>query len=247
MRKIVFLGGSELDSSSWGDCMKILESNGYRCRAIDWLGMLATPEPGEIVERIVRQLDDFRGGDLALLGHSAGGLLLPGIGLGTGAEIAIYVAALVAHPGENFHERVFSNEPVFEEEWLAAWAQRPPDERKIERLLFHDCPPGTRARYWKANGTELARVYDRVTPREDGFRVRHYITCTQDRTIHVEWQRQAGRPPRYRPWEFESGHCPQLAKPQAFARLMMKLLCESGESGGSGITRTPAAPDQCTG
>lgn len=36
MRAFAFLSGSELDSSSWNDCMGILESAGYRRVAIDW-------------------------------------------------------------------------------------------------------------------------------------------------------------------------------------------------------------------
>lgn len=161
MAHFIFISGSEGELGHWEACLQILGTQDHQGTAFGWsclpwkhglAGVLTFLQ--EQVHRVEAPI---------LVGHSAGGLLIPRLHHGATAEI--YLAALAPQPGLSFAEQMFeSPTEVFDPTWLAQ--AYPP--HTAEAAILHTLYEAPFTHYIK--------------------RPRLYIPCLEDREIRPEWQ-----------------------------------------------------------
>jgi len=221
--------------------MAALTVRGHYCIAIDWLEVFLRNDPFEATRRLARQLNNKS--QVILVGHSLAGVVLPFFSHLIEVKAEIYVSALVTRENETLFDRLFSGDAIFTKEWLVNYqdissrgsASLTEDQiDALQHLIFHDCPPSSIADFWRSAHVDLSKLYEMPRPNEKRHLSRHYVVCTNDRSIHPSWQRESAMgiglsTPRY--IEFTSGHCPQLARPQDLATLIDNLAqqCAGGQ------------------
>ncbi|MHA3774936.1 alpha/beta fold hydrolase [Verrucomicrobiota bacterium sgz303538] len=168
MAHFFLISGSEGRQSDWQSCTSRLRAEGHEVTAFGWEDL---PWYGGI-EGVVESLRErVRGMDApVLVGHSAGGLLVPRISQGVKVSGEVYLAALTPQPGLSFAEQMFESPvDVFDAEWLASAYRAGSSEAAILRKLY------------EAPFSEYAA----------GSRL--YLTCLADKEIRPEWQRWVAR------------------------------------------------------
>lgn len=226
MAHFVFLGGSEMKLKAWEDCHALLKNQGHRGTAIEWIDADWSNGLENALADLARPIPK----DAILIGHSLAGLILLRLAEQAGAAAEIYLAALTATPEQSLLDRLFAGKAIFTPGWETAYREisaGASPERQGEILtqyLFHDCPPGSQA-CWRPPGLALDFLYElRLEERSAEARMRHYVVCSDDRTIRPEWQRVAAAEINGEIWEISTGHCPHLAKPKEFVELLLKIV-----------------------
>lgn len=172
--------------------------------------------------------------DLVVVGHSAGGFLVPLVADRLEARLQVYVAGMVPEPGETPME-------WFEHlDWWAAVEEAAAHDggltgsQDVEVAHFHDVDEEL---------TEDALVHQRRTSDSLGEAPlpidtwpdlpAAYVVTTQDRFIPPAVQRRAAsRIGISRPVEIDSGHCPHLSRPVELAGLLAELSPPTRRDGG---------------
>ena len=237
MAVFLFFGGSEAHPRAWDRCRACLEAGGHTSRVIDWVQ--APWEAGwpMAIGHLAREIGVVR--DAVLVGHSMAGLFLSLLGEKIKARREIYLAALVPHPGRTMYDRLFEGEEIFPPEWTALYQElmatpdHPLTRRKVEEFLFHDGPGDPYAGFWRPFPLPLDLFYDVDFPLMAlAPRPRHYIVCSEDRTVCPQWQRKAALELREAsraaafplPFtELATGHSPHVTRPQELAALLEAL------------------------
>lgn len=248
MARFLLVHGSCHAAWCWDGVIARLRAAGHQATAIDLPAHGADPTPPaaatlEGYARAILAAIDAAGGPLTLVGHSAGGYPA-----GLAARLApqsvsqlIHLCAYVPHPGASIAElrRAGPEQPL-------AGAIRLGKDRttftidpaRARATFYHDCPdPVARA--------AVARLCpEPVAPQETRFPdgppevtlMRHYILCSDDRTIPPAWQAAMTADwPRDRVHTLASGHSPFLSAPDALAALLIMLATD-------GSRRLPAKP-----
>jgi pimeloyl-ACP methyl ester carboxylesterase len=154
-------------------------------------------------------------GPVALLGHSYGGMVITEAGADERVERLLYVTSVMADEGQSQGELIGA-EP-------APWLD-PSDDGTIgvhpdliRELFLQDCDEeateGALARLTRQALVPFTQAAGRIGWRE---RPATYIVCTEDLATPAEVQRGRVRGDA-RTVEFEAGHHPFLARPEAFA------------------------------
>lgn len=170
--------------------------------------------------------------DTVLVGHSVAGLFLPSISPLIDVTSEIFVAALIPQPGRTVLDRLLLGEEMFYPSWTEKYEEMRRSANPLvthrsylEWHLFHDCPPGSAARYWRRSELPLREMYETVFAPPDLRGRCHFIVCTADRTLQPASQRPQGASfPFGRMCEIETGHCPHLAAPKEVVRLFVSLI-----------------------
>lgn len=168
MAHFFLISGSEGRRSDWQSCASYLRAEGHEVTAFGWEDL---PWYGG-TEGVVGSLRErVRGADApVLVGHSAGGLLVPRISQVVRVSGEVYLAALTPQPGLSFAEQMFESPmDVFDAEWLASAYRAGSSEAAILQGLYE----APFSEY--AAGTRL------------------YLTCLADKEIRPEWQSWAAR------------------------------------------------------
>ena len=196
----IFISGSEETAESWQECRERLEALGH-----SWAGVSLCDLPWDAgFETAYNEgLSYFRStlptpeATPVMLGHSAGGLMLPRFGDALKAQGEIYVAALAAAPGKNFLEQLFEDPlDVFVAEWLTEVRRAPKASSKFLKPLYQERFAGYAGRR------------------------RVYIRCERDACISPAWQHYAAvkHLPNATLASLDMGHDPQIEMPHLLAQ-----------------------------
>jgi pimeloyl-ACP methyl ester carboxylesterase len=178
----------------------------------------AGTELGDLRDDVVacRRAIDAAAGPVALLGHSYGGMVITEAGADERVARLIYVTSVMADEAQSQAELIGA-EP-------APWLD-PSDDGTvgvhpdpIRELFLQDCDEeateGALARLTRQSIVPFTQAPQRIGWRE---RPATYIVCTEDLATPAEVQRRRVREGA-RTVEFEAGHHPFLARPEAFAQ-----------------------------
>jgi pimeloyl-ACP methyl ester carboxylesterase len=228
--RFVLIPGSETSYDAWSEVGDRLREAGhtYCIHGIDEISW------GNGVDDGLRVFGDTIGlaEDTVLVGHSIAGLFLPSLTHLIDVAHEVFVAALVPQPGQTVLDRLLMGEEIFFPSWTEAYE---PMRRSVDPLathlpyieshLFHDCPPGSAARYWIKSELPLRQIYETEFAPPDPANRSHFIVCTQDRTLPPASQRpQQASFPLATIREIPTGHCPHLAAPAELADLFAALI-----------------------
>ena len=162
-------------------------------------------------------------GDVVVVGHSAGGFLVPLAAQRLGAVLQVYVAGMVPSPGEN------ANQWFEHTGWRQAVAERARADGGLTGnpdpmiAFYHDVPPRLAHQALareRPTGVRLGQV-PWPLPALPKIEAR-YIVTTQDRFIPPSVQRTsaARRLGITAPDELRAGHCAPLSRPTQLAALL---------------------------
>jgi pimeloyl-ACP methyl ester carboxylesterase len=233
MARFLLVHGSCHGAWCWRDVIPALQALGHQANAIDLPSHGTDPTPlSEVTlplyaEAILAAIEE----PVILVGHSMGGYPITQAAAIAPEKVAglVYLCAYMPIEGMGLGDmRKMSNEQPL----LAAI--RPSADRQsfsfdpaeVERLFYHDCPPGT-LDYALAHLTQQA-VKPQITPVEGLARAealpRDYIVCSQDRAIPPSAQRDmAARVPEARRHVLAASHSPFFAMPDALAALLSEI------------------------
>lgn len=136
MAHFFLISGSEGRRTSWRQCAEWLRSHGHAVTAFGWEDLPWRQGYKGVVSFLQSQVRAAT--SPILMGHSAGGLLLPRISQVVEVRAEIYLAALVPQPELSFMEQIFSSPiNIFKPEWVEVYHSRSiPSEVAILEELY---------------------------------------------------------------------------------------------------------------
>ncbi len=165
--------------------------------------------------------------DVALVGHSLGGLTIPLVAARRPVRRLIFLCALLPEPGRSLDDQAAEN-PAMICPGVGAGQQAHPDgstswdAASAASTLYPDCPPAIaqwasgqlRRQNWKP-AQEVSPLPD--WPATEA----RYILCADDAVISADWARQAA-PDRLGTiaTELQGGHSPFLSRPAELADVL---------------------------
>jgi pimeloyl-ACP methyl ester carboxylesterase len=233
MARFLLIHGSCHGAWCWRDVLPLLHAAGHEAQAIDLPshGADRTPPSEVTLDLYARTIVDAIDQPVTLVGHS-----MAGYPISLAAELApekvarlVYLCAYVPAPGMSLVDmrRAGPRQPLMDAIVTA------PDKRsftfdpaKVGDKLYHDCPGATL-------GFALPRlcpqaILPQATPvvltRRYGAVERHYIRCTDDRTIPPEYQATMSDGwPSGTVTTLPSGHSPFFACPNLLAQRLVDI------------------------
>jgi pimeloyl-ACP methyl ester carboxylesterase len=233
MADILLVHGSCHGAWCWRDVLAPLSALGHRPRAIDLPGhgADATPVRKVTLDGYARAILDALDGPTVVVGHSMAGYPISRAADLDPAPFArlVYLCAYVPAPGLSLADmrRAAPRQPLLDAILVSAdGLSFSVDPAKTQEVFYNDCPDGTVA-YANPRLCPQA-ILPQETPLTLGRRYarvpRHYIRCTDDRTIPPEFQVEmtADWPPD-QVSEMPTGHSPFFADPEGLARLIDRI------------------------
>ncbi len=237
MARFLLIHGSCHGAWCWRDLLPLLRQAGHQAEAIDLPshGQDRTPAAEvtlDLYARAIVAAARAMGGPVVLVGHS-----MAGYPITAAAELApetierlVYLCAYPPAPGQSLADRrrAAARQP------LLPHIRRTPDglawtvdPDRLAEVFYHDCPPGT-VDYARAHLTpQPIRPQETVlalTERSAGL-PRHYIRCTDDRTIPPEWQEAMTADwPAASVSTLPTGHSPFFAAPAMLAQSLIEIV-----------------------
>lgn len=223
MTTFVLLHGSGEGGWHWWLVVRALRGRGHVAVAPD----LATDRDDATWEQCADEAAEAVGGarDVVVVGHSAGGLLVPLVAARLAAVRAVYVAGMVPQPGEDAYA------------WFDAlgWSEAVAEQFRLDGLtgtpdpavaFHHDVEDGLAAAALQHERPTSDALAQRPWPDAEVLAVpSSYVVTTRDRFLPPSVQRRvaAERLGIASPLEIETGHCPHLSRPEELARLLEEL------------------------
>jgi pimeloyl-ACP methyl ester carboxylesterase len=218
---VVLIHSTGQGAAGWQRVIEALERLGHRGHAIDLPSdrpELLAADYAEVIRR------EFTGLDRpVVLAHSGSGPLLPATATALNAAHQVWLAAWVPDPRMSLVEEVGDHgDEAFNPDWIGE--DPVGDDEVAARLVFHDCDPETLA--WalstRREFSPTALYRERIDP--DNGIPSTYVVATEDRTIRPAWQRRMARERLgVEPVEVESGHCPNVSRPERVAEILAGL------------------------
>lgn len=176
-------------------------------------------------ETIIQALRESgqRPADVVCVAHSASGMFLPIVAEQWRPRRMIFLAALIPQPGRSIIEQFNSDPSMFNPAWIG---KDPKDDGVALEFVYHDCPPNriewamsTRVFFYARKAMEEQCPLS-VWPSVPAS----YIACLDDRTIAPAWQMRAAREwLNVEPLVLPGGHCPNVSRPEALAKLLDEI------------------------
>lgn len=228
MARFVVLTGSETKVLAWLDFQALLEAHGHLSSVFSLDDVSWEAGFDIAVDALMKKIEPASPQTI-LIGHSIAGLVLPILGDRLEVASEIYIAAFTSKIGQSFLDRILLGEEIFDPIWSDGYRSliRSKDpltthRHFLDNHLFHDCCTNAADIYWKKSELSFEVIYGSSNLSEYRPRSRHYVVCTADRTIRVEWQRQAALLlPQPTVTEIDSGHCPHISKPSELAKQVL--------------------------
>ena len=233
---LLLVHGSCHGAWCWRDVLPELAAMGIKAAALDLPGHGAdtTPLSQVTLQAYARAILDAAArlpGPVILVGHSMAGYPITAAACAEPMQVAglVYLCAYRPQDGMSLVDmrRAGPSQPL-----LPAIRQHDEgpsfsfDDAYLERLFYHDCPPGT-VDFARAHLTRQA-IAPQATPLSWTPQARalaqHYIICTQDRVIPPAYQAQMaqGLPPSHIR-AIESSHSPFFSMPKALAAHLTEI------------------------
>jgi pimeloyl-ACP methyl ester carboxylesterase len=165
-------------------------------------------------------------GDVVVVGHSLGALVVPIVGGRVPVRRAVMVAGILGAPRASLESLAAVDTdrdlPLGDEEIETDSEGRFRfSESGARRALFHDCPPAAadaaiaRLRFQRSMWTQVANFDEWPTEIVS-------ITCTGDRVVNPTWAERVARERLgVEPVRLQGGHSPFLARPAELAGILM--------------------------
>jgi pimeloyl-ACP methyl ester carboxylesterase len=203
---VLLVHGSCHGAWCWRDVLPELAALGIRAQAIDLPGHGADPTPlSEVTlegyaQAILQALDALSDGPVVVVGHSMAGYPITAAACLRPERIAalVYLCAYRPQDGMSLVDmrKAWPEQPLLPA--IRAHEDGPSftfDDAWLERLFYHDCPPGT-ADYARAHLTPQP-IAPQATPLHLTPQVaalaQHYIVCSEDRVIPPDYQRHMSK------------------------------------------------------
>ena len=241
--RTVLVHGAWHDGSCWAPVVRRLTAAGRDVHVVDLPGNRpGTPSRTyiESVLDVVGPGDGVGQGRVVLVGHSAGGLVVPAVAQALGADrvaAMVLVAALVPRPGMSWQERARSEQPMVagfgrgqrrHDDGTTWW----PEESAAAELyagVAQEYGPGGEEAVQAA--VAALRPQDWTLTREAGLlatwpAVRTVLViCADDRVVDPSWScSAAGVVPGAEVVELAGGHFPMLTRPAELAALIDSVI-----------------------
>lgn len=161
--------------------------------------------------------------DVVCVAHSAAGIYLPIVADRWRPRRMIFLAALVPQAGRSIVDQYRDDPSMFNAAWVG---KNPKDDSIALEYVFHDCPPeriawamSTRVFFYAKRAMEENCPLSAWPPVPAS-----YIACLEDRTITPAWQIRAARELLHvEPHLLPGGHCPNVSRPEALAKLLTAM------------------------
>lgn len=158
--------------------------------------------------------------DVVCVAHSASGMYLPIVAEQWRPRRMIFLAALIPQPGRSIIEQFSADPSMFNPAWIG---MNPMDDNVALEFLYHDCPANriewalsTRVLFYAKKAVEEQCPLSVWPPVPAS-----HIACLDDRTIAPAWQMRAAREwLNVEPSVLPGGHCPNVSRPEALAKLL---------------------------
>lgn len=214
----------------WDQLVPELEGRGFRCAAVD----LPTRDPScggrESASMMHHALGEA--GDVVLVGHSMGGLVIPIVAGLRPVRLLVYLTAFMAQPGRSMAEQL-ADGATMAPAWPALAARQIvhgdgsvawPEDAAIE-AFFHDCTPEDARWAARQLRPQTWTVLREPAPPEGWPPVESVaIACRDDRVVDPAWVRRVSMERLGKPAiELAGGHSPFLARPGELAGLLAAL------------------------
>ncbi len=225
MTTFVLVHGAHLGSWSWNLVISSLNRRGHQAINID----LPIDQPGlgaaDYANAIGKQIElsPFKE-DLVVVGHALAGLSIPLLANKYSIRKFIYIAPLVPSPGQSMTVQLNGSQ---KDMMLVEKFPNPITNRADTfKYWLHDCEPDIA--YWAASRFRPQHFEPIMTEASPLKKLPDIstsaIVCTNDRLINGQWAENASRNIlKTEPILIDSGHCPQLSRPQELALLLMQL------------------------
>lgn len=234
--RFLLVHGSCHGAWCWDGVIARLHAAGHQATAIDLPAHGADPTPPSeaTLDGYARAIIDAITEPVTLVGHSAGGYPVTLAARLAPQKVArlIYLCAYVPRPGASIADlrRAAPEQPLAGA--IRVDANRIAftiDPARARTAFYHDCPEAA------ARDAVSRLCPEPITPQETPFPAvdngpvtdRHYILCSDDRTIPPAWQAAmtAGWP-RDRVHPMAAGHSPFVVAPDALADLLIDLAAD---------------------
>ena len=218
MTEFVLIHSTGQGAAGWDRVVRALADDDHTAHAVE------LPNDPDLAAADYAELVSQQVGDLTapvVLAHSGSGPLLPATARRLAARSQVWLAAWVPDEQATFAEEVSAlAETAFNPEWIGKDPTE--DDDVATAFVYHDCDQATLA--W-ALSTRRAFV-PRAVYHERIELAREipstYIVASEDRTIRPEWQRRMARARLgVEPIEIETGHCPNVSRPDALAAILV--------------------------
>jgi pimeloyl-ACP methyl ester carboxylesterase len=189
-----------------------------------------------VVEKAIDRAPDPAGmGDVILVGHSLGGLVIPVVAENRPVAGLIFLCAFLPEPGKAMQV----DPDTFSPEWAALSAQQVthddgstswPLEAGVQ-AFFHDLPSDQAM----AASRQLRRQSWNPANKESPLKAlptapAAYVLCADDRVISPAWSRRVARSRLgVAPIDLPGGHAPMLVDPDLMADLLDQMAAGLGQ------------------
>jgi pimeloyl-ACP methyl ester carboxylesterase len=215
----VLIHSTGQSATGWQRLVHALEQRGHRAHAVD----LPTDRPelrtDDYAEIMRRQVGDIA--EPVVVAHSGSGVLLPAAARTLDARHQVWLTAWVPDPYASFSEEIAQHvESAFNPDWIGK--DPTTDATVATTFLYHDCDQQTLE--WALTTRRLflplAALSEHISLNSETPST--YIVAMDDRTIRPDWQRRMARERlRVEPIEIQSGHCPNVSRPDLLADLLL--------------------------
>jgi pimeloyl-ACP methyl ester carboxylesterase len=181
-------------------------------------------------------------GDVVLVGHSMGGLVIPIVVGLRPVRLLVYLTAFIPEPGRSMAEQMaegatmapswpaLSARQIRHDDGAVSW----PEEAAVE-AFYHDCTPEDARWAARRLRPQTWTVLREQAPPEGATPVDAVaIVCRDDRVVDPAWVRRVSRERLGRPAiELAGGHSPFLARPGELAGLLAALAAGDAATSGA--------------
>jgi pimeloyl-ACP methyl ester carboxylesterase len=227
MTTFALIHGSHHGAWCWGYLVPELRRRGHDAVTMDLPAEDTTAGVSTCAQIVIDALAHATG-DVVVVGHSGGGLIVPVVASRRPAARMIFIAAVIPRPGVAFAEqRKTDGTPsaggtkITHEDGTQS---RPPDEAR--RIYYHDCTEEQiRWALPRLRRQSPAPFLERSPLSAWPDVPSDYIVCTKDRSLDPAWERRVARERLgVTPLEIDSGHSPFLSRPAQLADLLVSTL-----------------------
>lgn len=226
---IVLVHGSYAGAWIWDLVTPELERRGHRVTAVDL--PISDPAAGAAAyaQAIVDAVDWSE--PPVVVGHSSSGLAVPIVAADHPVGRFIFVAAMLARPGQSAQQQretepIDSPRPVTTAQWTdmgdGVWAVGPDTATEI---FWHDAPPDIVDWANARLRPQAYRVINETSPLTAWPAVpSSYVACRDDHATNPAWQLQAATERLgVEPVILDGGHSPMLSRPAELAEVLDRL------------------------
>ena len=218
-KNVVLVHGVCTDGSVWRKVIPLLQQQGLQVTAAQLPNTTLEDDVGT-----VRRTLDVQQGDVILVGHSYGGMVISGQGKHPSVTGLVYIAALAPDNDETVSFLMAKQAATYAMEPLpdnAGFLWPPSDAFTVG--LAHDADPADQALLW-ATRKSFGGVLFSSTVSDPVWKAKpsHYLVSSEDRILSPETQRFMAQRMHATTREVATSHTPQLTQPQAVADIILE-------------------------